>query len=71
MAEASPESDYFALMDADDIALPERFEKQLEYLEAHPELAAVGSSIWIVDEESRRDRAGATIRPIRAGLRRR
>ena len=54
MAEASPESDYFALMDADDIALPERFEKQLEYLEAHPELAAAGSSIWIIDEESRR-----------------
>ena len=54
MVEASPESEYFALMDADDVAFPERFEKQLEYLEAHPELAAVGSSIWIIDEESRR-----------------
>jgi glycosyltransferase involved in cell wall biosynthesis len=32
-------------MDTDDISLPERFEKQLKYLEINPELAIVGSTI--------------------------
>lgn len=34
-----------ARMDSDDICLPERFEKQLEYLEFHPECAIVGGQI--------------------------
>ena len=37
--------DYIALMDADDLAVPERFEKQIEYLGAHPELSIVGGNI--------------------------
>jgi len=32
-------------MDTDDISLPERFEKQLKYLEINPDLAIVGSTI--------------------------
>ncbi|MCK4903443.1 MAG: glycosyltransferase family 2 protein, partial [Candidatus Marinimicrobia bacterium] len=34
---------YLARMDADDIALPTRFEKQLEFLEADPEIGMVGT----------------------------
>ena len=34
-----------ARMDSDDICLPERFEKQLYYMEHHPEIAIVGGQI--------------------------
>lgn len=36
---------YLARMDADDIAVPDRFEKQLRFLEQHPDVAAVGGMI--------------------------
>ena len=35
--------DYFAVMDQDDIALPKRFEKQLAFMESHPEVGICGS----------------------------
>lgn len=34
---------YLAMMDADDIAMPERLEKQFRYLETHPDVCAVGA----------------------------
>lgn len=34
---------YIARMDADDISLPARFEKQVNYLEAHPEITVLGT----------------------------
>lgn len=36
---------YFARMDADDISKTDRFEKQVAYLEAHPELDVIGGAI--------------------------
>ena len=42
---------YLARMDADDICLPERFEKQVAYLETHPECVAVGSRSLFIDEQ--------------------
>lgn len=39
--------DFIARMDADDISLPERFEKQLEYLKMHPEVECLGT--WAVE----------------------
>ncbi|HEY3450124.1 MAG TPA: glycosyltransferase [Myxococcales bacterium] len=42
---------FIARMDADDIARPTRFERQLAELEAHPELAAVGSQVEIFPRE--------------------
>ena len=36
---------YLARMDADDIAVPDRFEKQLRFMEQHPDVAAVGGMI--------------------------
>ncbi len=37
--------DIIARMDSDDICLPDRFEKQLAYLEAHPDVDIVGGQI--------------------------
>ena len=36
---------YIAIMDSDDIALPNRFEKQIEFLGNHPEVDIVGGQI--------------------------
>lgn len=41
-----------ARMDADDISLPDRFEKQLAYLEKNPNLSIVGGWIQEVDSET-------------------
>jgi hypothetical protein len=41
---------YIARMDADDIALPGRFERQLEYMERHPQIGILGTWIHNVDE---------------------
>jgi glycosyltransferase involved in cell wall biosynthesis len=38
-------------MDADDICMPQRFEKQFNYLNAHPECVAVGSNVLLIDPE--------------------
>lgn len=35
--------DYVAILDADDLALPERLQAQTDYLDAHPDIALVGS----------------------------
>lgn len=37
---------YIARMDADDIALPARFEKQLAFMDANPDVAAVGARVY-------------------------
>ncbi len=42
---------YIARQDADDISLPERLEKQVSYLEKHPEVVLLGTSAEIMDEE--------------------
>lgn len=50
---------YIARMDADDISMPARFEKQYQYMEAHPEIAVCGSGALIIDEDGdviRKDR---------------
>ena len=37
--------EYIAIMDSDDIAVSDRLEKQMAYIEAHPELDALGGQI--------------------------
>ncbi len=41
---------YVARIDADDICLPNRFEKQIAFLENHPEIGVLGSYASIIDE---------------------
>ena len=49
--------EYIARMDADDISLPDRFEKQLRYLQEHEEIDVVGGAIDEIDEKGmRRDK---------------
>jgi len=40
-----------ARMDSDDISLPDRFEKQISYMESHPDISVIGSFITEYDEE--------------------
>lgn len=42
---------YIARMDADDISLPERFERQVRFLEQNPEYAVVGSKVLLIDSD--------------------
>ena len=43
--------EYIARMDADDKSVPHRFEAQLAYLEAHPQMVMCGSKVTIFSEE--------------------
>lgn len=42
--------EYIARMDADDVSMTDRLEKQLAYLEEHPEIDVVGGAINEIDE---------------------
>lgn len=42
--------EYIARMDADDISMPERFEKQIAYMESHPETECLGT--WAIEIKS-------------------
>jgi hypothetical protein len=43
------QGELIARMDADDVCMPERFARQVEYLDQHPECVAVGSAVMLVD----------------------
>ncbi len=59
--------DYVAIMDADDIAVHERFEKQIQFLEKHPETTVVGGYITeFISTDSEQDtsqKAGVRVVP--------
>lgn len=46
-------SKYIAFMDHDDIALPTRLEKEVQYLEAHQEVDIVGGHVRTIDQNGR------------------
>jgi glycosyltransferase involved in cell wall biosynthesis len=41
--------EYIARMDADDVASPDRLTKQLEFMEANPDIALIGSAVDIIN----------------------
>lgn len=43
---------YLAILDADDLAFPNRLEKQVEFLENNPDVFLIGSSAHIIDENN-------------------
>lgn len=45
------QGEYVARMDADDVALAERFERQIAFLDAHPECLMVGCAMLRIDED--------------------
>jgi glycosyltransferase involved in cell wall biosynthesis len=50
---AAARGTYIARMDQDDIALPARFEKQVAFLEANPDVAIVGSHVQVISDSGR------------------
>ena len=48
---AVAQGQYLARMDADDVALPARFQAQVDYLDAHPEVLALGGQARLVSPE--------------------
>jgi glycosyltransferase involved in cell wall biosynthesis len=46
-------SPLIARMDGDDVMLPDRLERQVAYMEAHPSVALLGGGIVLVDEAGR------------------
>lgn len=50
MALKEAKGTYIARMDADDIAHPTRFAKQVTYLESHPGIFLVGSNAYVIDK---------------------
>lgn len=46
--------EYIARMDADDISLPDRFMKQIKYMDKHPKIGVLGSWFHIFGEEINR-----------------
>ncbi|CAN5331668.1 hypothetical protein BH23BAC3_BH23BAC3_32640 [soil metagenome] len=47
-------SDLIARMDADDISLPERLNKQYNYLQEHPDCSMVSSNVEVISENGER-----------------
>lgn len=45
--------EYIARLDADDVPREDRLEKQVAFLDSHPEVALVGSGVTLVDEDGR------------------
>ena len=54
--------EFFARMDADDVSLPERFARQVRFLDEHPEVVALGTRALYVDSDG--DPIAATDKPL-------
>ncbi len=48
---ACARGEFIARMDADDISMPQRFEKQIAYMKAHPECVLVGTHVVTMDSD--------------------
>ena len=46
---AAAKGEYIARMDADDIAVAERFQKQVDFLDSHPEVSVCATDVHIID----------------------
>ena len=50
---AASNGEYIARMDADDVAFPERFEKQITFLDSHPEISVCATDVHVIDKEGK------------------
>ncbi len=47
------DAQYFFRMDSDDISTPDRFEKQISFLQQHPEVSVLGTALDEINEEGK------------------
>lgn len=52
---------YVAILDADDVAMPDRLSEQVAYLDNHPEVVLVGSGYEVIDEDGNVLRRGRVL----------
>ncbi len=50
---AEARAEWVAVMDADDVMLPDRLERQVQFLSAHPEVVCVGGALDWIDQQGR------------------
>ena len=62
--------EYIARMDADDICMPFRFERQVEFLNDNPEFMCVGSTIIPFDEEGEKQERKIKEKPVARDMKR-
>lgn len=60
------EGEFIARMDADDIALPQRLEKQLSFLKSKPDIDILGGQARIIDEKNHE--VGVLRKPVSTNL---
>lgn len=60
--------EFIARMDGDDISLPERFEKQVDFLEKNPEIDIVSTSMLYFDNNSEWGRSYPKKTPVKSDL---
>lgn len=60
--------EYIAILDADDIAHPERIARQVALMDAHPEVGACGSAYQVLGDTAAVHRWPSTDRECRAGM---
>jgi len=47
-------AELIARLDADDVALPQRLTRQVDYMRAHPEVALLGTAITVIDKKGQK-----------------
>ena len=60
--------EYIARMDADDISLPNRLEKQVKFLEEHEDIDCVGSNMVVFDESGDKGVRESIEKPIKKDM---
>lgn len=62
------QGDYLAVMDHDDLSLPTRLEKQVAYMDAHPEVGVCGARVQNFGESNKVSTYPLSSREIKLGL---
>lgn len=65
---ALADTDFIAILDADDVAAPNRLSRQMDFLKAHPDIDLLGSDVLWIDGNGRRV-GGDRFAPDHDGLR--